>query len=236
MGKRQDLTLNFLNFLLKYWRTLEPRCGVTHAYAGRLALIHILMKDFGAARTVLAKAPSGSSPYAYSVDAARAQVQVQERLADDKPITAKDLGQFEALYAGLVSKYPKWPSGYGLLGGVQILLGKHADAIKNLKIAAQGDVYELFGVYRNLTISYSATGAFNAALEAADKAYELNRGLTSDASYMYSAALANSALGKVDEAETLLKLILAKRPEVRSDPEFIRAVEFYREQRALQKK
>lgn len=191
------------NLLLTYWLTLEPRCGATFAYSGRLALVHVLMKDFNAAKSVLAKAPpTGGSPYAYSVDIAKVMLQVEERIAAAKPVTGQDIAQFEKSYANLVAKYPKWPTGYALLAGVQTLLGKHHEAIRNLKVAAKGDAYELFGVYRNLTISYAAIGDFMSAADSADKAYRLNPGLTSDSAYMFAAATAASGTGHFDDAET----------------------------------
>lgn len=218
--------------MLKRWLSHGPRCGTTYAYFGRLATIQVLMKDFAAAKATLAKAPTAESPFAYSLDAARIQLAVEERLDDSIPITANDLSKFESSYASLVKKYPNWPTGYALLGGVQTLLGKHIDAIENLKRASKTDAYELYGVYRNLTISYSATGTYQAALVAADKAYELNSALTSDPAFVFAAATANSALGQFEEAEALLRLILSKRPEVREDPEFARTVEFYKQQRS----
>lgn len=218
--------------MLEKWRSYETRCGSTYAYVGRLALIQILMNDFAGANRTLERAPKADSPFAYSLDAAKIQLKVQQRLSDPKPITTQELSQFETSYATLVRKYPNWPTGFALLGGVQTLLGKHADAIRNLEVAKNGDAYDLSGVYRNLTISFAATGAFQSAMEAADKAFALNDRLTSDSAFAYALANTNSALGHLDDAETVLKVIVTKRPEVRNDPDFIRAVEFYKQQRS----
>jgi tetratricopeptide (TPR) repeat protein len=222
--------------MLKQWHSYEAQCGLTFTYVGRLALIQIFMKDFTAAKATLAKASKASSPFAYSLDAAKIQLEIQERISQPKPITKQELIQFEASYVTLVKKYPNWPTGFALLGGMQTLLGKHIDAIRNLEVAKSSDTYELSGVYRNLTISRAATGEFQLALESADKAFALNTALTSDSAFAYALANADSALGHLDDAETILKVILAKHPEVRSDPEFIHAVEFYREQRSRRTK
>lgn len=223
--------------MLKQWRSHQAQCGSTYTYAGRLALIQVLANDIPGAKATLANAPKGKSPFAYSLDAARIQLAVAERLSQPGPLTARDMREFEASYAALIDTYPNWPTGFALLGGVQTYLGKHKEAIRNLEVAAKGDAYDLSSVYRNLTISLTGVAEYARALEAAEKAFSLNQNLTSDAAFAYAAATADSALGHLDDAETVLKVILAKRPEVRTDPEFLRAVDFYREQRRrLEKK
>lgn len=217
--------------LLKQWRSHESRCGSTAIYQGRLALIQILLQDFSGAQATLNKPLTGDPAHAYAVEAARIQLQVAQRTAEPKPITKPELQQFEAAYQGLVAKYPKWPTGYALLGGVQSLLGKHSEAVRNLDVAKQGDVYQLGGVYRNLTVSLAAMREWEQALKAADRAFELNKTLTSDAQFAYALANADSALGQLEDAKTVLEVILAKKPEVRNDPEFLEAVNFYKHQR-----
>jgi tetratricopeptide (TPR) repeat protein len=218
--------------LLRQWSSREATCGSTGIYWGRLAMIHLLANDISAAKASLARAPASPSQYAYVTDIAAVQIQVQERMASSAPLAREDVVKFEAAYATIVAKHPKWPTGYAMLGGMQTLLGKHAEAIKNLERAAKGDAYQLWGVYRNETISFSELEKHKEALAAADKAIELNPALLSDAPFAFAVAISHAALGYLDDASDTLKVILAKRPEVRNDPGFLRAVEYYNSQRA----
>jgi tetratricopeptide (TPR) repeat protein len=213
---------------VKEWRSHQARCGDTLAWFGRLAMLQIMSNDFAGARATLDRAPQGASPYAYSRDAARIQLDVQQILVDDtKTLGREDVERFEIRYAALIRNYPNWPTGYALTGGMQTMLGKHDQAIRNLRRAAKGDAYDLSGVYRNLTISLAATGAYADAEAAADRAYELNKQVTGDPPFMIAMARTNLGLGNLEDAGTMLRLILAKKPEVRGDPEFVAVAEAY---------
>ncbi|WP_162255186.1 hypothetical protein [Rhizobacter sp. Root1221] len=217
--------------MLKVWKSLESECGSTHTYIGRLALLSLMTDDFAAARRVLKAAPKGDSRYAYSIDAARIQLSIRERLAADGPISDREAAEFELKYIQLVKKYPDWPTGFALLGGWQTSIGKHDAAINNLQKALKGDAYNLAGVYRNLTISFAAEGSSELALAASDKTFKLNPSITSDSQFVYAYANASSALGYLDDAELALNLIARKKAEVKGDPEYKKAVEFYSQQR-----
>lgn len=214
--------------LYKKWTANEARCGKTSTYWGRLAIIQVLANDLNGAKESLKRAPSSSDEYSFVVDVAKAQLAVHERLASPKPITASDLAFFEGQYTKVVKKHPRWPTPYALLGGVQTLQGKHAEAVKNLLVALDGDAYQLSGVYRNLTISLSALGRYESAMKAADKAFELNKSLVSDPAFAYAMAQTNIGLRQLDEARTVIQVIAAKRPEVKDDPQFQEIVRVYR--------
>lgn len=222
--------------LLKKWRSLEGRCGGTSIYWGRLAMIQLLSNDLQGAKNSLAKDGAGDNSYGYATDAAKVQIQVQERLASKKPLKKSEIVDFENAYQKIVEKYPKWPTGYALLGGMQTLLGKHLDAIKSLGIAQKGDAYQLWGVYRNLTISLSALDKHKEALDAADQAGALNGDLLADPSFVYAVATSHAALGYLDDAENFLKIIATKRPDVKQDPDYIKAVDFYKARRSRVKR
>lgn len=217
--------------LLRQWSAREPECGSTAIYWGRMSMAQLLANDIPGAKKSLARAPASEPDYRYAVDMAVAQIVVQERTSDPAPLTPEDIAKFEVAYAGVVAKHPKWPTGYALLGGMQTLLGKHAQALQNLAVAEKGNAYELWGVYRNQTISLSALGKHEEALAAADKAVENNRAVLSDAPFAYAVAISHAALGYLDDADDTLKVILTRRPEVRNDPDFQRAVAYCRAQR-----
>jgi hypothetical protein len=54
--------------------------------------------------------------------------------------------------------------------------------------------------------------------------------MTSDPVFMYAEARMRAGLGMLKEAQTTLRVIAAKKPEVRSTPAFHRAVDFVVEQ------
>ena len=82
------------------------------------------------------------------------------------------------------------------------------------------------GVYVNLTISYSALGRYPEAMQAADAAYRHDKSVTGHPYFAYALARAQAATGKLQQAETVLRVIAAKKPEVRRDPEFKKVIEF----------
>jgi tetratricopeptide (TPR) repeat protein len=221
--------------LLRQWRSREAACGTTSIYWGRLAMIQVLANDLAGAKASLARAPT-SPAYSYAVDLAAVQVAVQERMTNPAPMTRADIAKFESAYAAVVAKHPQWPTGYAMVGAMQTMLGKHADAVRSLEVAARGDVYQLWSVYRNLAISLSALGKHTEALAAADKAGQMNPSLLSDPPFAYAVAISHAALGYLDDAADTLKVIASRRPDIQKDPEYLRAVDFYQAQRARVKR
>ena len=84
----------------------------------------------------------------------------------------------------------------------------------------------LLGPYRNLTVSYAALERWREAIDAADEAYTLDRGVTNDPHFVCAAAMANAGVGDLKSAETMLRVIATKRPESRQDPDCRRAAAF----------
>ena len=215
------------------WLKYEPNCGKTVTYITHLALIQMLQKNFDAAKVTLTKVDSNVSDYRYLIDSTKVQLEIQEALASNKELTKTDYSKFESVYLEIVKKYPNWLNGYALLGGMQTELGKHKEAIATLEKAEKAEGYDLYYVYRNLTISHAALHENEAALAAADKAHALNKKTSSDTQLMIAYANASTALGYLADAQDALKLLLAKQPEIENNPEFVKAVENYK--RAIDK-
>jgi tetratricopeptide (TPR) repeat protein len=133
--------------------------------------------------------------------------------------------RLERGFQRLIEKFPDFADAHGMLGGIQSMLGKHAEAIPSLERGLRSSM-NTAGVYRHLTVSLAALGRYEDALRAADEGVNRNRALTSDPYFMIALATADTGLGKLEESEMALKVILAKKPDVRGDPEFKKAVAF----------
>ena len=214
--------------MYRQWLSYEPDCGKTVTYSTHLALIQMLQKNFVAAKSTLSKVDSKNSTYGYLVDSAWAQLEIQEALANNKEFTKDDYLKFERVYSNIVKKYPNWLNGYGFLGGMQTELGKHEEAIVNLEKAKKAQDYGLYFVYRDLTISHAALNHNEAALDAADKAVVFNKNMFSDPQFVIVYANTSTKLGYLADTRNALKVLLAKHPEIESNPEFVKAVENYK--------
>jgi tetratricopeptide (TPR) repeat protein len=214
--------------MLSQWKKRESECSGTSVYWARLALVQIGLNELNAAKISIAKAPTDGGSYGFVLDMAKAQLVVQERINLRDPLTESDIRKFARLYANIVNQYPQWPTGHAMYGNMLTLVGNHNDAIKHLQIAKTGDAYQLQSVFRSLTISLSAVGWHEKALDAADNAIVRNRGLTGDPQFAYAVAISHAALGYIEDAEDTLKVILHKRPDVKNDQAFLDAVEFCR--------
>ena len=214
--------------MYKQWLAYEPECGKTVTYSTHLALIQMFQKNFVGAKATLSKVNNKNSAYGYLVDSAWSQLEIQETLANNKEFTKEDYLKFEGVYSNIVKKYPDWLNGYAFLGGMQTALGKHKEAIVNLEKAKKAEVYDLYYVYRNLTISHAALNHNEAALDAADKAYALNKDIFTDPEFVIIYANASTKLGYLADTRNALKVLLAKHPEIESNAEFVKAVENYK--------
>lgn len=214
--------------LIIQWKTFESQCRDSSVYWGRLAMLYTFLPDVEAARASLEFAPRTPPSHSYVIDLATVQVEVQERIAKSGQLSEGDLRHFEIAYSRVVQKHPTWPPGYALLGGVQTALGEHEAAIKNLSKALKGNVYQLAGVYRNLTVSLNALGLNRDSMTAADIAYEMDSSLLSDPAYVYAVALSSIHLGNFEGARDVLAVLSRRRPEVQGDPEYLRIVELHR--------
>lgn len=210
--------------LLQKWQQLSDKCGGTVAYEARLAMIYISLNEIDKAREELKPILNKPSKYSYlaefvSLHADAVKFEKNGQLSDD------NMRLLEQKYLGFVKKYPDFIEGYAALGNSQAFLGKHDEAIKSLEKGLQTSMNRM-GIYRNLTISYAAVGRYQDALDSADKAYNLNNKLTSDPFFVFALVKTNAALGDFQSAQSALKVIAAKVPEVKNTPEFAEAANF----------
>ncbi len=206
------------------WQQYADKCRGTVAYEARLAITYAHLHQSDKARKVLKSVAGRSSEYAYLVELAGLQADTME-LVSANSLDEEHLREFERKYASFVKRYPSLVEGYGLLGGVQTMLGEYLNAAKTLEKALdiQPDMRD-WGLLRNLTIDYAALGVHQSAYVAASLALEVRKGLMSDTPFMCALANADIGLGKLKDADKVLRVLVAKTPEARSAPEFLAAV------------
>jgi tetratricopeptide (TPR) repeat protein len=127
----------------------------------------------------------------------------------------------------VVEEYPGHPESYALLGAVESELGRHDVAIKLYETAlADARGTQKWGLYRNLTISYAEAGRYQQAYDAAGSTIALRRSVMGDKYFVYAVAKAEAGLGKFADAQTALRVIAAKDPSVKQDPDFRQTIDF----------
>lgn len=215
--------IQFSNILEK-WKTYQEKCKGTVVFESRLAIAYAMLGEFDKAREMLRPLRNLNSQYQYLVNFAAVSVEYLETFAK-KNISEDDVRTVEKRLKVYVSAHPSFPDAWGMLGGMQSLLGDHQAAIVSLGKAKNSSM-DTSGVYRNLTISLTELGRYKEAIEAADIAYSMKKSLTSDQYFAYALAKANAGTGNFKSAGTILRVIAAKKPEVRSEPEFKAAVDF----------
>lgn len=211
--------------LLERWQSYAPKCAGTVAYEMRLAMTQMFLGDIPRARRTIAAVRNVRSPYAYLVDFGFMMCDYWEFIHRDLPPAEKEANGLEQKFQRVVDAHPEFAEGWAVLGSVQTIREKHAQAVESLNRAlhSPGNVT---GIYRNLTISYAALARYKDALGAADEAYKRDKNVTSDPYYMCALATANAATGSLEDAEIGLRLILTETPEFGSNPAFRKAAEF----------
>lgn len=210
--------------LLGTWQSHSQECAGTVAYEARMAFVYLLLNQVDNARNVIKPFEGKNSKYSYLIDFASIHSDAVE-MENKETIKVDDVRKLESEYLAYVKKYPDFPDAFGMLGSYQMFLGEYDAAISSLEKAKSTDMSASM-IYRNLAISYTAIGKYDDAIAAGDKAYELNEKITSDQYFVYAVAKADAGLGDYKSAQTALKLIAAKKPEVKATPEFQDAVEF----------
>lgn len=212
--------------LLEKWKSYHEVCNGTVTYEARLALIYVSLNKVSKARDILNSANSESSPkYGYLLDLTSLHADAVELDMQGQLLDTENLSKLEKKHLDFTKKYPKASEGFALLGNTQSLLGKHNEAIKSLEISLN-QLANKWGIHRNLAISYTAVSKYKKAFQSANLAYELNKHLLSDPDFVFALVKTNAALGDYKSAQSGLKVIAARRPEVKNSAEFAEAANF----------
>jgi tetratricopeptide (TPR) repeat protein len=205
--------------VLAAWKGNEARCKGTGIYEVGLASILTDRNEFDLARQVL---QTSTIPENYKKQAEVVAVTIDYLQAVGTGDRAR-LDHFEENASTFAKANPDAIAVLGMLGHTRVIQQKYALAIAPLESVIQSGNGNL-GDHRNLTLAYANSGQYQSALELLDKTYSMSTEVTSDAEFMYAAALAYAASGKVDSAKAMLTLILNKNPELKDDPRFQQTV------------
>lgn len=219
-----DIRSKDLSALTARYSRHETACKGTVVYEARLAGAYAMNHQFERAREILRPVDRPGGPWQHLVDFARLQIDFFA-VVDAETVTRAQAVELRNKFEAFVRKYPDFRDAYSQLGALQAELGDHSSAVKSLEFASRSPM-NMSGAFNLLTISYTAVGRYDDALQAADKAYDMDKAVTSDPRFMYALAKANAAVGQLEAARRTLQVIAAKKPEVRTDPEFREAVLF----------
>jgi tetratricopeptide (TPR) repeat protein len=206
--------------LLAEWQAREPDCKGTGIYEARLATIFTMLEQPAKAHKTLQSLKNVPEPYKDDVALARILAEHQELVIAGKT-EVSSLENVEAKYISFVEQYPTSLEGRALLGGLETVLGKHREAIHHLARATHSKTPgQLHGVFRNLTISLAHVGKYEEAYRAAGKTIEFRKESMADPWFMCAAARAQVGLGRLDDAETTLGVLITKTPDFEADREY----------------
>lgn len=134
--------------------------------------------------------------------------------------------RLEEALRGFVQKYPdQVPEAWARLGTCQTLLKKHRDAIASYRRALAYPLDHGF-IYRRLTINHALLGEYREAIEAANRAAQIDDDFSKYPDFTIVAAMALVEVGDLETAEAALEVLAAKRPEYRDSPNFKTASDF----------
>ena len=151
-----------------------------------------------------------------------------KRLMLSQQMDDAHLRGFDRNLAEFVKRNPQLFEGYALLGGIEVILNRHAEAIPLLEKAAamEGSPGSRAGIYRNLTISYAEVGRYQDAYDAGGTAISLSKTFFADPYFIYAVAKTDAGLGKFADAQTAIRVIAKKRPQVKDTKDFLSTVDF----------
>lgn len=212
--------------LLHYWEGSSTQCEGSVAYESRKAFIYAFLDQPEKAKLVISKIKK-KTKFDYLVELVSLQIEVKEKILGNN-LDLNALKKIRGKYVEYINRYPQVSDGYAQLGGIQILLKEFPESLVSLIKAKELAIPQQMqaGLYRNLVIAYFENGKYKEAYDAAGVAISLQKYVTDDKFFMYSLAKTEASLGKYEEAQTALKVIASKVPNIKSDPDFIASVDY----------
>ncbi|MFC3147429.1 hypothetical protein [Piscinibacterium candidicorallinum] len=217
--------------LLNTWASYEDKCSASGYYWAKRASLEAALGQFGAAKATLKRSPEGAADRSPALAITQIHVRLEEYIAAARSVDVRRLAEFETEVTVVARRFPNWLPAAALLGGLQVLQGRYAQAIQNLEKASTDKHADQGPILRNLTIAYSGFGAHSAALESADEALKVDSNLTADPDFCAAVIISSVRVDLLDDAEIVLKVVLRKNPSARSSPSLGRAARIYNEAR-----
>lgn len=196
---------------------LEERCADTGLYEYRLSKLYISAREYAKAAASIIQGLEVESTYEKELSLARGDIHLHQH----------NYQEAASEYQSVVEHFPDWYAGHDKLGFALFAQGQNEKAIASLSRSVK--LEQTPGSYRTLVLAYYLTGQFEASTEALDRAYSLNETILADRDPMVAAIRSYAELGKYQVSHGLMGTLLQKNPEIRGDPEFIKAGLFLRE-------
>lgn len=217
--------------LLNSWKSLDKECGSLPTYKARMALVYFYLDRLKEAHSELVTlSPENRQNLLVRV----VEILVDLSLLNERKggqLNTTELTQFDTRIRSVLKDKPTDPGALTLLADVSSELGKHELAIELYEKALEAVAPSPrgWGILRNLTIAYGAANRYEEAYDMAGKSLALNRALMSDPYFMCTVAKAQAYIGKLEAAKETIEVLAAKRPDVKTIPEFKEAVIFVRQ-------
>ena len=197
--------------LISSWEALESRCGDNGFYEYHLSKLLISSGHYAKAKNTIASGLELNSPYDKELMLASGDIFLHQ----------KQYANAESEYKAVVEKYPDWYLAYNYLGFALFAQGDNAQAIEQLNQA--NSLQEDSDSYRTLTLAYYLIGDHEESVESLNRAFSLDESILGDRDPMVAGIRSYADLGKFEISRKLLVMLLERRPELRSDQEYLRA-------------
>lgn len=202
--------------LISSWEALENRCGKNGFYEYNLSKLLISSGHYVKAKNAIVSGLELNSPYDRELMLANGDIFLHQ----------KDYANAESEYRAVVEKYPDWFLAHNYLGFALFAQGDNAQAIKQLNRA--NSLQEDSDSYRTLTLAYHLIGEHEQSVESLNRAFSLDEAILGDRDPMVAGIRSYAELGKFEVSRKLLAMLLERRPELRSDQEYLKSAMYLR--------
>ncbi|NVK21210.1 MAG: hypothetical protein HWD86_01715 [Kangiellaceae bacterium] len=131
----------------------------------------------------------------------------------DGVLTIKEADNLIKKYSHIIETHPDWYGGYSALATIYLMIEKYNESVHYSKLSLQKEANA--DAYHNLAIAFTRVSKYQLAIEAADKAFSLNKEYQSNLDFMTSTSRAYAEIGKLDTAKNLLAMLIANNPSVK---------------------
>lgn len=211
--------------LLRSWQQLQNECAGTGVYEVRLALIHLMQKQYSQAQSILSSIGKVDAEYAPLLESTRLQADIASVTAKD-PEDA-DIRQFAPRFEKLLASAPAWYVAHEQAATFWLMTGEPRRAIEASEYAIKLEPTSWWS-YRTMAIAYSELGEHKAAVSMGDRAHAMHAAVSADADMMMALARSYATLGNLKMSEIVLGLLVKYRPEVRQTASYRETLIFIR--------
>ena len=203
--------------LTQGWIELGNSCQGTGFYEYRLSKLYINAREYAKATQTIESGLVYGTAFNRELLLAKGDIYLHQ----------KDYATAENAYRVVTTKHPGWYAGFNYLGFALFAQGKHKQAIEILDKA--NSLMETADTYRTLTLAHHLLDNHEKAVESLNRAFSLDEDILADRDPMVAGIRSYAEIGKFDVSRNLLALLLNRKPEIKSDEEYLKAGFFVRQ-------